>query len=124
MGVSVGRVGDAVGVSVAGVGDIVGVLVGERGGSVGGIGEGGSGVGGVVAVGRGSVGEGCRMAIACVGDGGSVGASSWLSRKLPSSIPTLTSVTIRPTSNWPIPVASLALVCIRWLNVATTPYEG
>ena len=60
------------------------VLVGE-GGRGDGIGE---GVGTRV-VGRDGVGEGEKAAIAQVGDGRTADLSSWLSRKLPSSMQNL-----------------------------------
>ncbi len=61
----------------------------------------GGGVG--VIVGRNGVGDGRNAVIALVGGGRTPDASSWLSRKLPSSMPTLTSVTARLPSSCPMP---------------------
>ena len=50
-------------------------------------------------VGRNSVGDSRGAAIAWVGDGRTPDMSSWLNRKPPNSMPTLTSVTTKPPSS-------------------------
>jgi hypothetical protein len=121
---SVGRAVD-VGLGV-GVGVDVGVGVGEAVTSAVGLGEVGGAVGvGDTGVALGSgVGEGCSPATACVGEGGIAGASRRLSRNPPSSIPTLTRVTTKPTSNCLTPSFSPVLACVCWLKLLLDPPES
>lgn len=85
-----------------GVGVAEGAGVMEVVGAVGKVGDCGGGDG-EISVGKNGVAEGRDAASERVGVERVPEASSWLSKKLPSSIPTLMTVIANPPSSWPRP---------------------